>query len=180
MKQWVKVEGGNRWGAVEILTSGLFPAILDGGFITTSKDFYDTLSSKALLSSHLPLQCTGTQCATSQQQLGTKFWIIQTQPAFPLDCSKHSQVLVSLPDYILFLWEDGQLSPLDAPCSWLYCLPGSLWSPAKSKSCCTSCLSLPFSFFFLFAGQSNIVFTIGWPPCLGRMMCRTPWYQKAN
>ena len=141
---------------MEILAFRLFSPVPDGRLCHAFKGlFHDIFSRKVLLASCPPLRCTGTLCAASQRQPGTKFWIIQTQPASSMDCFEHSWVLVSLPGYMFIVLRERAAQPT-APvfgstgCSLLLALlsPGEPLQSCKAQDLLRDNV---FASFFLFS-----------------------------
>lgn len=146
--------------------------------------FHDIFSQKVLAFCP-PLQCAGTLCASPQQQLSTKFWIIQTHQHLPWVALNTARFWCLCLTIYFF---EGKGSSAHCPGVWQHWMlpaPGSVisWgaSPVLQSPRPVACsrLCLPFPILFPFAGQSMGTPFFAWPcmpvPGQGRSpSCRLP------
>lgn len=141
---------------MEILTSRLFPAILDGGFITTSKDCFMMLFPQKPFSHPT---CLSNALVPSEPHPNSNwepsFGLFKPNQHFPWNALSTAGFWCLCLVIYYFFEGMGSLA------HWMLPAPGSAASQEASavlqspRPLACPRLSFPFSIFFLFAGQSR-------------------------
>lgn len=141
---------------METLTSRLFPAVLDGGFITTSKDCFMVLSLQKPFSHPT---CLSNALVPSEPHPSSNW-----EPSFGLFKPNQHFPWIALSTagfwclcLAIYYFSEG----MGSLAHWMFPAPGSAVSQEASavlqspRPVACPCLSIPFSVFFMFAGQSR-------------------------